>query len=563
VAFAPSIDNARKEGVRVLRGEYPAGVAGVKLSLEAIAQHIREGANDKDVQGVAMDALLAAGVDGRTHGTSARAKMDVLLAYVRKNTVYTQDPPGTELVKSAAAMLCLRPGLCIRGGDCFPEGTLLSVGSANGSPMGTAPIEKIQVGAIIWGKDAWTRVLNVWSKGPLSVHEIRLSNGSTMRLTGNHHIYRLGSSPSFDRVRVDELRAYDILLQPNGFEVCDLALRKRQGRGKNLVVTSISKDVETVPCWDISTSDHYVYLPEHDVTVSNCDDMCILLGSMLLSVGVPVMVVKQRWGLTDQEHVLIEAQDDNGRWIPLDPSTNVPSGSKTPSSDEFRLDPSNPSMIGLTGAPEAQFVSIGATPGFPIRSMGVFRMSGLSPRTVGLSTPTATAPTSTSNPYGQALIDLQNMVQTPIGIADSYLKSGDYASALTAYQAAGQAGATTVGPEIDLVGAPAYTQPLTKQAWITNGTLAAISPANQANATLAQSMVKEMLASYVAAIQAGQTAFNGGNPGSVPTPSWSVTAVVPWMLGTGLVAGLGFAYLDAQSRRQRPIPLRRRKRGRR
>ena len=394
-----------------MRGEYPSGVAGVKLSLEAIAQHIREGANDKDVQGVAMDALLAAGVDGRTHGTSARAKMDVLLAYVRANTVYTQDPPGTELVKSAAAMLCLRPGLCIRGGDC--------------------------------------------------------------------------------------------------------------------------------------------------------DDMCILLGSMLLSVGVPVMVVKQRWGLTDQEHVLIEAQDDSGRWIPLDPSTNVPSGSKTPSSDEFRLDPSNPSMIGLTGAPEAQFVSIGATPGFPIRAMGTVRMRGLSPRTVGVvSTPTATAPTSPTNPYGQALIDLQNMVQTPIGIADSYLGNKDYASALTAYQAAGQVGATVVGPEIDLVGAPAYTQPLTQQAWITNKTLASISPANQANATLAQSFAKQMLATYVAAIQAGQTAFNGGNPGSVPTPSWSATEVIPWMLGTGLALGLGVAYMDARKSRQRPIPLRRRKRRR-
>jgi hypothetical protein len=558
MAFAPSIDNARKEGIRVMRGEYPAGVAGVKLSLEAIAQHIREGANDKDVQGVAMDALIAAGIDGRTHGTSSRAKMDALLAYVRKNTVYTQDPPGTELVKSAAAMLCLRPGLCIRGGDCFPEGTKLLIPGPSDPEWTT--IQKISVGQRIWGWNDWSKVLNVWSKGELDVDAIHLSNSSTVELTRNHYVYAIGEGSNKgrrDRFLVRDLKPGHILLQPEGFR--EHELRHRQ-EGP-LRVVSIDRAVRRVPCWDISTSDHYVYLPEHDVTVSNCDDMCILLGSMLLSVGIPVNVVKQRWGLTDQEHVLIEAQDDSGRWIPLDPSTNVPSGSKTYSSDEFRLDPSNPSMIGLTGSPEAQFVSIGATPGFPIRAMGIVRMNGLSPRTVGLSTTTATAPTSASNPYGQALVDLQNMVQTPVGIADTYLAGGNYASALTAYQAAGQAGATVVGPEIDLVGAPAYTQPLTKQAWITNGTLAGISPVNQTNAALAQSLVKEMLASYVAAIQAGQTAFNGGNPGEAPAPPWAMNSVLTWMLGAGIAAGVGYAYVSTRSK-VRAIPLTRRKRRR-
>jgi hypothetical protein len=296
--------------------------------------------------------------------------MDVLLAYVRANTVYTQDPPGTELVKSAAAMLCLRPGLCIRGGDCFAEGTkLLREGNLQ------VPIERIEPGQKIWGRNDWSTVLNVWPKGELPVDAIHVSDGRTcsaFHVTGDHKVYRVnGGGLDFhedlvERIPVHELQKTNVLLQPKEHPLGGIRWVPR-------TVCSIDRAVRRVPCWDISTSDHYVYLPEHDVTVSNCDDMCILLGSMLLSVGVPVMVVKQRWGLTDQEHVLIEAQDDSGRWIPLDPSTNVPSGSKTPSSDEFRLDPSNPSMIGLTGAPEAQFVSIGATPGFPIRAMGTVR----------------------------------------------------------------------------------------------------------------------------------------------------------------------------------------------
>ena len=572
--------------MRVRREEYPSGVAGVKMSLEAIAQHIREGGADTQVQGWAMDQLLAAGINGRGGSDSARMKMNALLAAVRKNTVYTADPPGTELVKSAAAMLCLRPNLCIRGGDCFPEGTLLSVGSPNGTPMGTVSIAKVQVGATIWGRDEWTTVLNVWPKGPLSVHEIRLSNGSNMRLTGDHKVYRLHGSPSFQRVHVNELREGDILLQPNGWEVCDLGLRKQQG-GTNLTVVSISRDVETVPCWDISTSDHYVYLPEHDVTVSNCDDVCILLGSLLLSVGIPVMVVKQTFGAGDQEHVLIEAMDDNGNWIPLDASTDAPAGTKAYATEEFRLDPSNPSTIGLTGAPEAEFISIGAGPGFPIWQHRVPATKGpakLPPRIVkrqvrkrplhgigasSISTPTSSSKSSAVNPYGQALADLQNQVQTPIKAGDTYLGEKDYAGALQAYQAAGQAGATSVGPEIDLVGAAPYTQPWTQKAWTANGTLASLGsvlnsdPNAKSIATQAQGLVKGMLANYVSAIQAGQTAFNQGNPGPVPTPApaWTVGQVVPWMLGAGLVAGIGYAYVEAHQ--AHPMPLTRRKRHRR
>lgn len=42
---------------------------------------------------------------------------------------------------------------------------------------------------------------------------------------------------------------------------------------KLLRVKRLERDVDEAPCYDIQTSDHYVYLPEHDVTVSNCEDL--------------------------------------------------------------------------------------------------------------------------------------------------------------------------------------------------------------------------------------------------------------------------------------------------
>lgn len=37
--------------------------------------------------------------------------------------------------------------------------------------------------------------------------------------------------------------------------------------------------------WDIRTDDHYVYLPEQDVTVSNCDDSVIVICSLARAIG--------------------------------------------------------------------------------------------------------------------------------------------------------------------------------------------------------------------------------------------------------------------------------------
>lgn len=87
-----------------------------------------------------------------------------------------------------------------------------------------------------------------------------------------------------------------------------------------LRVRLIERDVATLPCWDIQTDDHRVYLPEHDVTVSQCDDLVTLLGACFLSVGLNTMVVGHAYGASKNiSHVLTAVRVD-GRWLYADPT---------------------------------------------------------------------------------------------------------------------------------------------------------------------------------------------------------------------------------------------------
>jgi len=54
-----------------------------------------------------------------------------------------------------------------------------------------------------------------------------------------------------------------------------------------LTVRSIDRECETAVCWDVTTDDHYVYLPESDVVVHNCDDLSMLLAALAESLRIP------------------------------------------------------------------------------------------------------------------------------------------------------------------------------------------------------------------------------------------------------------------------------------
>jgi hypothetical protein len=381
-SFAPSLEEEKRAGIRVTRLEYPPGLGGVKLSLEQIAQRIREGALSPKVQGAAADVLLKAGFNGRGNDAgTTRQRAATLLNYVRQTVLYAPDPPGTEYVKSAEAMLCLRPGLCVRIGDCFPKGALLI--RRNGEPNSPGPfaklgrvfIEDVREGDEIWGFDKWTTVRRQWAVGERTLDRIVLDTGRGLvdeehafYLSPEHHIFvqklRAPGTPysgplgphsfgSFERVRLADFEpgANSWLPRPGptGEPACPIRVKR------------VERNVAKADCYDITTDDGFVYLPEHDVTVSNCDDGVVLLGSMLMGVGIPVNVIKQTFGFGDQEHVLLEAMTEAGPF-PLDPSSDLPAGQKTPASHEFKLDPSNPSMIGLQGVPDAEFIGVGGIP---------------------------------------------------------------------------------------------------------------------------------------------------------------------------------------------------------
>jgi hypothetical protein len=158
----------------------------------------------------------------------------------------------------------------------------------------------------------------------------------------------------------------------------------------------------------------------------------------------------------------------------------------------------------------------------------------------------AGAPASTT--FAQAQSDLSAM-NASVGAADAYLAGGELANAVAAYQAAGNSGATTIGPEIDLAGAPNATQPFTQQAWTLNGQLAAIPAATPtaAQAAQAQVLAQQMVSLYSKAIQAGQapgalTVASGG-------PETSSNAALYWTLGLGTAAGVGYGIYKLQARR--------------
>jgi hypothetical protein len=112
-----------------------------------------------------------------------------------------------------------------------------------------------------------------------------------------------------------------------------------------------------------------------------------------------------------------------------------------------------------------------------------------------------------------------------ISAADFYLANSEWQNAVMAYQAAGNTGATTIGPEID-ASTGGSSQPLTQQAWAINGNLAAVnstSSASQSDAISAQGFARQMQNIYHSILN--NIAQGGGGGGTGPVqPSQALVA---------------------------------------
>jgi hypothetical protein len=321
------------------------GNPGAKKSIQEVARLAAEGRKDPIVKAWLSHCLFDAG--------KPRAPLEIAKAIgteLRKRTVYFPDPVHVESMQSAAITLA---GI-IKGGDCFIEGALLL-----GEDREHIPVEEVVVGLKIWGLDRWSTVEAVEYKGELLVDLILLGNGAEVYLTGDHHVYVLdcaehpmlgegridpkardATDPNVGggcrcphpsriekRTRVSELRAGMMMPAPPrvwGIAEGDTSSMRR--------VRRVERNVLEVPCWDIQTDDHRVYLAEHDVTVSNCDDLSVAYLALCLCAGIRCAAVGHGYDKAGIiQHVLAAVHIGNRPqdWYYFDPSYDTPFGQWT------------------------------------------------------------------------------------------------------------------------------------------------------------------------------------------------------------------------------------------
>lgn len=88
---------------------------------------------------------------------------------------------------------------------------------------------------------------------------------------------------------------------------------------KLLRVAEVMHELTEAPCYDIETESGYVYLPEHDVTVHNCDEIAAMAATMLLQVGREVELVALGFEPRSLSHVGVRAREPKSRrWIWID-----------------------------------------------------------------------------------------------------------------------------------------------------------------------------------------------------------------------------------------------------
>lgn len=234
---------------------------------------------------------------------------------------YVADPNYADYFTSPVDSLkqCLA-GVC--SGDCFVKGTLVLRRDHR-----FVPVESLKIGDEIWGYNKWSKVTQTWDRGPRATWKVQLTNGFSMRLTPEHKIWRddVGvRSPSFGAAHVrlplsqiselaksigryplacwmiqpEEISAETIdsdrLFLPAGKIRASIFHSRGGAMAHPFWIKDIQKDNNELDCCDFETDDHYVWLPEADWTVSQCDDSSSLIAALAGAVGFQMGL--RAWG---------------------------------------------------------------------------------------------------------------------------------------------------------------------------------------------------------------------------------------------------------------------------
>ncbi|HTQ47930.1 MAG TPA: transglutaminase domain-containing protein [Polyangiaceae bacterium] len=105
-------------------------------------------------------------------------------------------------------------------------------------------------------------------------------------------------------------------------------------------------------------------LDDHGLCIvgGDCDDAAITVGACLLSIGIPVQVVGASYKEPTEQptHVYIQAQDDAGQWLPIDPTTKYEVGSVHDPARTWIVEPNK--GVGAAGLEGGDFVGVGRSP---------------------------------------------------------------------------------------------------------------------------------------------------------------------------------------------------------
>ena len=289
--------------------QIPDGVLGTKATIQRMAQLAKEASHD--IKFVSWWRTQTSDLPSKDYKAEAQRIFDIVKKYVR----YVRDPQGLEVLQAPSSVLW-RDG----SGDCFTKGT--KVLCIDGQEKA---IELLQPGDQIWGMDSWTTVKAVWDRGYRKTWKVVTGQGKEFRITPEHKLWLLDVDSegrvNWQRGRLSNLaKAGGSYILPRGHGMVaseitgysqNYVMGKEDGQeihqkggqedvaekdgkiiycepGQTIHVDNIVEIVQdnlVLDCFDIATEDHCVWLSEHDIVTSQCDEHATLIAAAALALG--------------------------------------------------------------------------------------------------------------------------------------------------------------------------------------------------------------------------------------------------------------------------------------